>query len=497
MARKKNQNTPASRKGLTQEIASVARMHTAHYGGNVLPNTDETLRTRGGGKGLRLYAELKRDAHCGAVLQKRRLAVVTREWHVDPASEAPADVRAAERVRAQLDALGFDRVCENLLEAVLTGYAVAEVIWEARENELAVAAVKARWPGRFVFGVEGRPRLLTREAPAQGIELPERKFIVHTHGGMEDSPYGLGLGSTLFWPVFFKRQGITFWLTFADKFGNPTAVGKYPLGASATEQAKLLAALESLSHDTGVTIPEGMVIELLEAQRSGTVNTHDALCRYMDEQISEAVLGETLTTNVGATGSLAAGQIHNEVREEIAKADADLLSAVLNHTLARWITELNDPAAAPPTVWRDFTEPEDLDARATRDKTLHDMGLEPEDATYWERVYGERWVKRAGVNGGLVPNAPPDDGKVPSFAEGDLPAPEQLTTQAEDAAGQVLDGLLAPVRQLVETAATLEALRDGLLALYPGLDAGAFADLMQRALVAAELTGRGDVVNGA
>ena len=47
----------------------------------------------------------------------------------------------------------------------------------------------------------------------------------------------------------FKRKGITFWLTFADKYGYPTAVGKYPPGAQPKEKDDLLEALGAIAQD--------------------------------------------------------------------------------------------------------------------------------------------------------------------------------------------------------------------------------------------------------
>ena len=40
----------------------------------------------------------------------------------------------------------------------------------------------------------------------------------------------------------------------------------------------------AIATDAGITIPEGMAIELLEAARSGTAD-FEKLCRYMDEAI--------------------------------------------------------------------------------------------------------------------------------------------------------------------------------------------------------------------
>jgi hypothetical protein len=52
--------------------------------------------------------------------------------------------------------------------------------------------------------------------------MPERKFWTFSAGAAtDDEPYGLGLGHFLYWPVFFKRNDIKFWLIFLEKFAAP------------------------------------------------------------------------------------------------------------------------------------------------------------------------------------------------------------------------------------------------------------------------------------
>lgn len=391
------------------EIATIQRDVTrALTFGGVLENLDDTLRSRGRGKGLKIYDELERDCHAFAVLMKRRLAVTSRPWQVDAASESDLDKQAAELVERQFTNLGkanenehglitgFDYTTENLLDATLKGYAVSEVMWEARDNELVAARIIPRDQRRFVFDEDSKLRMLTREKLWDGIELPARKFIVHRFGAKDGSPYGLGLGHKLFWPVFFKKQDITFWLVFADKFGSPTAIGKYPPGSQKTEQDKLLQALKAIAQDAGIIVPEGMVVELLEAARAGSIDTYEKLARYMDEQISECVLGESLSTTPKPTGiGSGASDVQNEVRLEVAQADADLLSDTLNATLVRWIVDFNLPGAGYPTVKRVFEEEEDLELRSNVDQRLHEMGYEPAEVTYIDDTYGGKWKKKA------------------------------------------------------------------------------------------------------
>ena len=53
--------------------------------------------------------------------------------------------------------------------------------------------------------------------------MPDRKFwTISTGAEHSDEPYGVGLARSLYWPVWFKRNNVQFWLIFLEKFGMPT-----------------------------------------------------------------------------------------------------------------------------------------------------------------------------------------------------------------------------------------------------------------------------------
>ena len=484
-----------------KEIASIARDINRPFFGQVLLNTDDTLITRGGGKGLKIYDELERDTHAYAVLHKRKMAVISRPWDIMPASESSEDQAVAELVREHLKRLQLDRICTELLDATLKGFSVGEIMWQVRGSEIAAADVIPRDQRRFVFDLERALRLITLEHMTEGEQLPGRKFIVHSVGGKDGSPYGLGLGHRLFWPVLFKRKDIGFWLIFADKFGSPTSVGKYPPGAGLPDQQKLLDALGAIAQDAGVIVPEGMLIELLEATRSGSIDTYEKLARYMDEQISEAVLGETMTTTPAATG-LGSNQasVHERVGERLARSDADLLSDTLNNSLVKWIVDYNAPGAPYPKLWRNFEEDEDLDKRAERDTKIKALGFET-DEQYIEDTYGPGWKKSKVVTppaAGTIPPGGPDDPA--AFAEGataqraaNRAAQDELVQASEKLAGdwrafmkQRLDDLHAILEQTGDLAMFRERM-DELLDTEPPKN---LVEALARAGFAAHVAGR-------
>lgn len=478
---------------LTTEIATAARNpFLPQYSRLLLPD-DDTLATRGGGKGLRLYDEIERDCHAYAVLTKRKMAVIGRPWEVRPGKKTAAGNAAAALVKAQLEQLNFDRLSFDLLDAILKGFAVVEVLWEVAGAGIVAHRGVARDQRRFVFDLDSQPRLLTTENLLEGEELPPRKFVVHAWGSKDANPYGLGLGTRLFWPAWFKRQGITFWLTFADKFGAPTALGKYPPGTPEDDRQKLLRALESLANDAGVIMPDTVQVELIEAQRSGSVDTYDKLVRYMDEQMTLAVLGEQLTTTPKATG-LGSGlaDAHNDVRLELARADADLLSQTLNASLVRWIVELNLPSAPLPTVWRIVDVPEDLNARAARDKFIFDMGFRP-TLTYVTDTYGGEWEAKPEP----TPPVAPPLGKLPpaagaAFAQADPAFPDQAAIDAIGAPdwAALTAPMFQPIFVALEQGIAPEELVAHMAEWYPRMDDAQLTELLARALFVAEVWGR-------
>lgn len=358
-------NLPSDAKTL---IATARNDITIPYWSGRLQHADDTLIQQGGGNGLAIYDEIERDTHAFAMLQKRKKGLTARAWEVEPGGDRPIDKEAADLVDDILTALPFDRICEDMLDATLKGYAVAEVVWARNGNRIRPVRIKTHDQRRFVFDHEWKPRLLTWTEVTDGLELPERKFIVHRFGVKGNNPYGLGLGTRLFWAVLFKREGVAFWLHFLEKFAGPTVVGKTPYGMLDGEQRKLLNTLQEVRTSSAITVPIGTDIDFLEAARSGSV-TYEQWLAYWDRQISICVTGETLTTQVGESGgNRALGEVHQEMLDLLVDSDGDALADTLREQLLQWIVDYNMPGAAVPYVSRQRPKNEKAEAETRQVK---------------------------------------------------------------------------------------------------------------------------------
>ena len=478
---------------LNTEVANRLRDPFENYYLGVLRTNDPLLLERGNsGQAFELYRDLKRDGKVFSGLQKRKLALISRPWQVDPIEDGEAGQRDAAVVLAMLKSVMFDKLCSELLDALLVGFVPAEIVWTVRDGLVTPERIVKRAQRRFVY-VQTDPnaapelRLLTTAHMLTGEELPPNKFIVHRFNPEDDNPYGTGLGLQLYWPVFFKRKGILSWNKLNDRFGSPTPWGKYPKNSGPKEKGTLLDALKAMSNDGVMMTPEGMAIELLESKLTGSINTQEKLCAYMDSWISEVILSQEATHQTGATG--AAANEREDVRLDLVQADADLLSDTLNSTLVKWFCEYN--GLAPCQVSRVIKKPEDLKAASETDVNVAGMGFKMTLEAVRAK-YGEGWEEApVPPPPAPAPLAVPGKGNAANFAETNaLASPADPLAQTLAQAGDVvLAGWMQQIAKMVNAAATPDALRDQLLNAYGDLPTEQLTEVMALAFAAAELVG--------
>lgn len=404
----------------------------------LLSATDSVLQQKGGIGNLSVYSELLRDDQVSTCWGQRRLALTSCDTVVEPGAEDAASKAAAEALQAELDGMNWDDVTDKALFAAFYGWGVAEVMWKpavagSLTPSVSFDRVVVRDRARFRFDRDGNTHLFASGSGWR--QVPPRKFWPVVFGGdHHDQPYGLGLAHALYWPAFFKRNDIKFWLIFLEKFGQPTAIAKLTKAQleDPTQKANALAALRLIATDAGVVVPTNdqgeSLIELLEAARSGAAD-YEAMKKAMDEAIAKVILGQTMTTENGS--SRAQAEVHLSVRQDIVEADADLLCGSFNQGPVKWWCEWNFPGATPPRVYRQTEVPEDLAKRAERDSKIFALGYEPDEA-YILKTYGEGWSKKQApaMAPGMLPGMPglqqPGNADPAQFAEGEAAALQAL-----------------------------------------------------------------------
>ncbi|MDQ7799546.1 MAG: DUF935 family protein [Candidatus Edwardsbacteria bacterium] len=346
-----------------------------------LPNPDPVLKKMG--KDIDTYSELQVDAHLGGCVTSRKSGTKALNWAID---RGKAKSRQAKIIEDCFNNLDLDQIISEILDAPLYGYQVSEVMWEQVGQYVLPRAVVGKPQNWFVFDPENQLRFRTKENWVNGEALPDRKFLLAQHEASYTNPYGFPVLSRCFWPATFKKGGLKFWVVFTEKYGMPWLVGKHPRGAQKAEIDKIADDLEAMVQDAIAVIPEDASLDIKEpGGKTGSVDVYDRLLGYCKSEMSIAVLGQNLTTQVEG-GSYAATTAHMEVRQNVVDSDCKLVEKVLNRMIG-WIYEINFASGDRPKF--SMYAEEDVDsALAERDSKLAATGQVQFTKQYFQREYG-------------------------------------------------------------------------------------------------------------
>ncbi|TXT39220.1 MAG: hypothetical protein FD135_2370 [Comamonadaceae bacterium] len=482
---------------LSDHIATRNRSMDFAALGMYLPNPDPILKKQG--KDIRVYSDLRSDAHVGGCIRRRKAAVQAFEYRVNRGKASVRSTKMAEDVLAKLK---VPHMLHEMMNAVLFGWQPQEVIWRppgAGPNlPLEVIAKPVHW---FGFDSDAQLRFKTREQPLYGELQPARKFLVTAQEASYDNPYGFADLSMCFWPTVFKRGGLKFWVTFTEKFGTPWVVGKTPRNTPGPENDKLLDQLEAMVQDAVAVIPDDASVDIVEAGgKGGSADLYERLLMFCRSEISIALLGQNQSTEASSTHASATAGL--EVAKEIRDGDARLCEESFNQLL-RWIVDVNEGEGAPAPTFELFEQEEVNEVQAKRDKTLSESGVRFTPA-YWKRVYNlqDGDIETAPAPSALSNTATADQA---SFAEPRTPAntpakgwpkSDEVNATLANAGDVVLAEWMAHIAKLVNTSDTPAALRDALLLAYGDLPTEQLTEVMALAFAAAELAGMVDAAAG-
>jgi phage gp29-like protein len=161
-----------------------------------------------------------------------------------------------------------------------------------------------------------------------------------------------------------------------------------------------------------------MLIEFTELKNSGAGNDiYERFLLYLNDQITLATLGQTLTTQMPREGgSRAAAQVHQAVRRDILASDAQRLSSTINRDLVRPLVDFKfGPQKVYPQLSIGLPDDQDIKTFADAISELADRGLEVDQRTILDKLglpEPEEGAKLLQPNTQLTgddPDAPPED----------------------------------------------------------------------------------------
>ena len=147
------------------------------------------------------------------------------------------------------------------------------------------------------------------------------------------SDRGLGIFAEILPAVLYKKGNIGDWARFCNIFGMPIREYTYDAG---DEQArrKLIQDARSQGSNAVYIHPKDSDLTLIEAgNKTGSSELYRTFAEYWDGKISIRILGNTLTTDVGSSGTQALGTVHKEEEDEMNADDREFILDILNYQM--------------------------------------------------------------------------------------------------------------------------------------------------------------------
>lgn len=342
-------------------------------------------------------------------------AVLSLDWNLmEPPLEEqiPGAMQLATRAMNGMkgdpitDGHGWRATLSSLLDAWTRGISIAEIQWEYRGSsairhpQSAIPPSPAAWlprltrdlpPWHFGWAAgpwggahyadeanDGNLRLYPDAGNTQGIAFPPDKFLIAIRKAGKGHPSGTALLRCLAWWWCAANFSQEWLLNFAQIFGQPFRWATYDASQDGVKDdlSAMMEAMGSAAYGVG---PEGTKIEWHESSKSGADNPQSHILTLADTACDLLVLGQTLTSTQGSSGSLALGEVHQSVRADVIDSAAAWLAEILNEQLIPSIVRLNygDPPEDSSLPWFQPARKNQKDTKALAEtiKILLDAGV--------------------------------------------------------------------------------------------------------------------------
>jgi len=350
------------------------------------------------GRLYRVYERMETDDRFGGVVSSLKRAIsrrrlrITASRNYNTAQEKEIAREYAERTRTLLSELTFRKVSKVLVRPYIFGMGGYEIDYVRKD----VAGLGRRpVPTKLAPVPTARMAYDTSDDENRwgkmGIRMADGKIKLFEEfrndkvSMMEDEPQrgkwaDAGVARRCLSWLMVKRFAQQWWAEYGELYGEPFRIARTDSYDIDDDMRDFLGQmLESLGKNGWGIIPEDVAFELMEANRSGSVQTYSDLIKYANDAYAVAVLGQIQTTDGGRNGSFAKAQIQNNVRHDILQDVAKMVEDGYEH-IAESTLSLSYGGKFLPHLTPNFNvvvaNPTELQSKASAyNKIQEDMGV--------------------------------------------------------------------------------------------------------------------------
>lgn len=295
-----------SRKTIQQWVTSYTNAELQRINGNIVLPIKKPL--------IDIYEAIMLDPHLSSVVQQRQAKVLNEEFAVFN-EDGNIDDEATKAIKKKW----FSKTQELTVESIFYGYSLIEI-----ENLVngEIKNVKSISRGNVVpelRSVVKSPYQVTLGSLIKLDKLNDSDYYI-----LVDSEK-LGILNKVVINVLIKRVAMSYWGNHTEQYSVPMTILKTD---NRDQTAKYQADLKKFVTNRNIVIGLSDELEMLSQSGTDSHEIYNALIERCNSEISKAILSQTMTTDNGSSRSQS--EVHMEVANEIAEADREYVTNVIN-----------------------------------------------------------------------------------------------------------------------------------------------------------------------
>jgi len=279
---------------------------------------------------LNIYDEITLDAHLSGQMQKRRQALVSRQYNL-------VDSKGKISDKTQLlQKPWFSYLLGQLVDTIFFGHSLIQIeqIENGEITDIRLIDRRHIVPERKLF--------LKSPLDDKGIDYTQPKYEKWLIEINYQSPEYLGLLNKAVPHVLYKRFAQAAWSEFTEIFGMPLRFAK-----TNTKDAESLNRMEQMLYQMGtagygVIDKDEELIFIESAKSNGEI--YQGLINLCNNEVSKLINGAVIG-EASKDGSRAKEQVGLQIGQEIASADLEFAENYINHYLLPKLIKLGYPLA--------------------------------------------------------------------------------------------------------------------------------------------------------
>lgn len=300
---------------------------------------------------LRIWDQMRRsDGTVSAVLLACKLPIYAASWSIEPASDKPNDVKAANFLSRELfgrnvEFSSFQREAFTMFEM---GYSVFEKVLEMTTFEggtyIGLAGIASRKQRSvFYWETEEHTPGITQIVLSGRYSIPREKLVIFTHQKEGDNYEGISMLRPAYkhWQIKDKLYLID--AIKHERQGLGVVGIKTPSNAHQSDIDNAISAARNVraNEEAYIKAPDGFEIEFMDMKAHTTTDVMASVLHH-DRQISKSILAQFLELGAsGGSGSKALSADHSRMFMLAEEASAKTFASTIQKDVIQPLIDMN------------------------------------------------------------------------------------------------------------------------------------------------------------